>query len=355
MGAPFLSSNPSRLVSTEPGAPNVNPVHPPAPVSSYLDLDEVHTASSEVGQRTGSSRKRKRETSLGQVQKSPFGSPAARNMPTLHEQYHGPHLSSGSEKMSDSPPAACRSRRDQQGREQTYSGSFLDRPGDDTDQHSPSVVRARPGPSSGCSSRRNMISLQPPPAPIEGSQCVDDKVTSFLQDRFMEDTLGWNEFSRDRAHVGSLNNVALLTAYWFAQKRLESWVDSRLPKHLNYKIVGVVSSFIYFILVSGPGNVDFFGSQVHVFDALGVTENWYKECNETLSLVIAYGEGGERWESPRAVAACRDLEPPKLRHPSPSHGTGSSGGPTSLLILLREVHEDYCDRIRGCVGQGRGE
>jgi hypothetical protein len=98
-----------------------------------------------------------------------------------------------------------------------------------------------------------------------------------------------------------------------------------------------------------------FGSQGHVFDALGVTDDWYRECNETLSLVIAYGERGERWESPRAVAACRDRAPPKLRHPSPSHGTGSSGGPADLLVLLREVHEEYCERIRGRIGQGRGE
>ena len=66
---------------------------------------------------------------------------------------------------------------------------------------------------------------------------------------------------------------------------------------------------------------------------------------------IAYGERGERWESPRAVAACRDRAPPKSRHPS--HGTGSSGGPTDLLMLLREVHEEYCERIRGPNGQGR--
>ena len=66
--------------------------------------------------------------------------------------------------------------------------------------------------------------------------------------------------------------------------------------------------------------------------------------------MIAYGERGERWESPRAVAACRDRAPPKLRHPS--HGMGSSG-PTDLLILLREVHEEYCERVRGHNGQGR--
>jgi hypothetical protein len=143
--------------------------------------------------------------------------------------------------MSDSPPAAYRSQRGQQGREQTYSGSFLDRSGYDTDQPSPSAVLARPGPSSGGSSGRKVISLQPPPTPMEGSQRMHDKVASFLQDRFMEDTLDWNEFSRDRAHVGSLNNVVLLRVYWFAQKRLDTWVGSRLSKRLNYKKVEIVS------------------------------------------------------------------------------------------------------------------
>jgi hypothetical protein len=35
-------------------------------------------------------------------------------------------------------------------------------------------------------------------------------------------------------------------------------------------------------------------SQGHVLDALRVTDDWYRECNDTLSLVIAYGERGER-------------------------------------------------------------
>jgi len=92
-------------------------------------------------------------------------------------------------------------------------------------------------------------------------------------------------------------------------------------------------------------------SQEHVLDALGVTDDWYRECNETLSLVIAYGERGERWESPRAVAACRDRAPPKSRYLS--LGTGSSRGPTDLLVVLREVHEEYCERICGSNGQAR--
>jgi hypothetical protein len=65
---------------------------------------------------------------------------------------------------------------------------------------------------------------------------MHDKVASFLQDMFMEDALEWNKFSRDCAHVGSLNNAALLRIYWFAQGRLETWVGSRLPKHLNKKV-----------------------------------------------------------------------------------------------------------------------
>ena len=71
------------------------------------------------------------------------------------------------------------------------------------------------------------------------------------------------------------------------------------------------------------------------------------------SLVIEYGERGERRESPRrrVVAACRDRALPILRHPS--HGTGSSGEPTGLLMLPREVHGEYCERIRGRNGQRR--
>jgi len=34
--------------------------------------------------------------------------------------------------------------------------------------------------------------------------------------------------------------------------------------------------------------------------------------------------------------------PPKSRHPS--RDAGSSGGPTDLLLLLREVHGEYCER-----------
>ena len=41
----------------------------------------------------------------------------------------------------------------------------------------------------------------------------------------------------------------------------------------------------------------------------------------------------------RLVAACRDRAPPISRHAG--HGTGSSGGPTDLLMLFREMHEEY--------------
>ena len=90
--------------------------------------------------------------------------------------------------------------------------------------------------------------------------------------------------------------------------------------------------------------------QGHVLDALGVTDDWYRECNETLSLVIGYCER-ERWECLHAVAACRDHAPPKSYHSS--HGTGYSGGLTDLITLLCEVHEEYCETVRGHNGQGR--
>jgi hypothetical protein len=180
MAAPFLSSNSSSLVSTGSGAPVMNAVNPLTPVSNYLGLDGIHTAPSEVGQWSSGARKRKREASVGQVQQSPFGSPAARNISTLHEQPSGRpwksrrnsnRISSDDDGgyMSDSPPAAYRPQRVEQRREQTHSGSFLDRSGHETDQPSSSVVRSRPGPSDGCSSDRKMSSLlQPAPAPLEG-------------------------------------------------------------------------------------------------------------------------------------------------------------------------------------------
>ena len=43
--------------------------------------------------------------------------------------------------------------------------------------------------------------------------------------------------------------------------------------------------------LSDCNNVPF--SQGHVLDAPGVTDDWYRECNTTLSLVIVYGERGE--------------------------------------------------------------
>jgi hypothetical protein len=83
---------------------------------------------------------------------------------------------------------------------------------------------------------------------MKGFQRMHDKVASFLQDKFMEDALEWNEFSRDCAHVGSLSNAALLRIYWFAQGRLETWVGSRLPKHLNNKKVEIVSFLCLFFV-----------------------------------------------------------------------------------------------------------
>ena len=176
----------------------------------------------------------------------------------MHEQHFGrpwksrrnnPISSSdGGGYMSDSSPAAYRPQRVQQRREQSHSGPFLDRSEHETDQPSPSVVRSRPEPLDGCSSYRKMSSLlQPPPAPMESSQCMHDRMASFLQVRFMEDVLEWNEFFRDRAQIGSLSNAALLRVYWFAQGRLETWVGSRLPKHLNKKVEIVSFSCLCFV------------------------------------------------------------------------------------------------------------
>src|SRR6266702_2871810 len=93
-----------------------------------------------------------------------------------------------------------------------------------------------------------------------------------------------------------------------------------------------------------PSHADAPYTQKHVLGALGITEDWYRECNETLSLAIAYGEGGERCEDARAVAASRDRTQKKRTRNS---------GPTDLLVLLRQVHEEYCERVNARRGEGQ--
>ena len=277
MPAPFLSSNPSPLVSTGPAAPSLNMAHPLTPVSTDLGVHPTPPTHKEVGQWPGGSRKRKRETSLNRMQQPPFASPQGRGlantidasaapratMPTSHEHYTRPWKSRRSDPfdggyMSDSPPVVYRGQRAAQRKDQIASGSRLHFSGYESDQPLPSmrtrlssgVLAAAQEPHQGSERRvSSLLLLQPPPTPMEGSQRMHDKVVSFLQDSFMEDAAHWNEFTRDRAHVGSLSNAALLRVYWFAQGRLDTWAGSRLPKHLNYKKVEIVSKHPFAIVV----------------------------------------------------------------------------------------------------------
>ena len=221
----------------------------------------------EVGQRPDGARKRKRETSLSHIQRLPFDSPESRSFTntvesatartmTPHEHHTRPWKSRRSDPispfdggyMSDSPPVAYRGHKRAHRKGQVASGSHMYHSGYETDQPLPSVrarvssgIMAAPEQHQG-SDRRVSSLLQPPPTCMEGSQRMYDKVVSFLRDNFMEDASHWNEFTRDRAHVGSLSNVALLRVYWFAQERLNNWIGSRLPKHLTYyKKVEMVS------------------------------------------------------------------------------------------------------------------
>ena len=243
----------------------MNNAHLLTPVSNHLDLDGIHTTPSDhkgAGQWSVGARKRKRETSLSHIQ---LGTPescnlsntvdspvAARSLSTSHDHYgrvsksrrNNPISSFDGGYMSDSPPAAHRSQKDRR-REKAHPGSRLDRSGYETDQPLPSVRARQPSgmtTAQGSSDRgRTSSLLQPPPIPMEGPQRIHDKAVSFLQDGFMEDSVHWNEFARDRTQVGSLSNVALLRIYWFAHGRVEAWVGSRLPKHLSHKKVEIVS------------------------------------------------------------------------------------------------------------------
>ena len=269
MHTQFFGSNPSPLVNPGPTSSLLNTAHLLTPVSTHLDLDGVRaTPPTHKEERSGGPRKRKRETSLGRKQQSPFGSPQSRNPTniidasaaarTSHGQYTRPWKSRRSEPTSsfdggyasDSPPAAYRGQRAQR-KDQIVPGSRVHVSGYETDQPTPSM---RSRLSSGVmaaqeqhqsSERRVSSLLQPPPtpSPVEGSQRVHDEVVAFLQEKFTEDPSHWKEFTRDRSQVESLSNAALLRIYWFAQDRLDTWVGSRLPKHLNSRKVEIVGPF----------------------------------------------------------------------------------------------------------------
>jgi hypothetical protein len=59
-------------------------------------------------------------------------------------------------------------------------------------------------------------------------------------------------------------------------------------KHLNHKKVEIASCRCSSVFMF----CGIFLTVIHVFDALGATDDWYRECNESLSLVN--GERGER-------------------------------------------------------------
>jgi hypothetical protein len=181
MPAPFLVSNPSSLVSTGPGAPVMNTGHPLMPVSNPLGLNGIHTTPFEVGQLSGEESTRERPASVrcdnrhSVLPRQKICPPCRSNTVAAHGSSDG---TTPSLLLMLVDTCTIRLPQVQQRREQTHSGSFLDRSGYDTDQPSPSAVRARSGLSSvsnaaQCSSSSDCkmsSQLQSPPAPLESSQ-----------------------------------------------------------------------------------------------------------------------------------------------------------------------------------------
>jgi hypothetical protein len=256
-----------------PVVPVSNTTHPLTPMSNVLDLEGIPATPlnlEEPGQWALGARKRKRGTSVSHIQPPLFDSSDGRNLtspfdvsartvPTPYEHDSRPRKSrrsnplitpfDGGGYMSDSPPTTTlRAQR----KDQIASSSRL---------HSSAGYETEPSvrPSGGetmvvaqeqrhgGSDRRIRSLLQPPPTPSESAaQRMRDKVISFLQDDFMQDASKWNEFTRDRAQIGSLSNVMLLRIYWFAQEQVDKWLGTRAPPHLNYKEVEIVSFFFWF-------------------------------------------------------------------------------------------------------------
>src|ERR1700733_917097 len=137
--------------------------------------------------------------------------------------------------------------------------------------------------------------------------------------------------------------------YWLARGQLENWVGSRLPKHLNNKRGEIVSCRCCSVFMSSGifdcNNVVRF-SRGHVLGAMGVTDDWYRECNETLSLVIAYGKRGR---DGRALALSLRVV---IAH-CPNRVIRVTVREVQEGPLIFSCYEEYCERIRGRNGQGR--
>lgn len=336
---PTVSSIAAPLISTGPFAKISTMTQPLTPISNGLGLDSTLTTpfhQRDSVQRVGGAKKRKREASLTHIQPPlVYDAPDGGNLVQAPET-SGQVMSSPSEHnprprksrrnrsissfddgyKSDSPSGTYRGSKSLR-KDLGPSTSHLHHAGYETDQPL-SSVRSRPssrareqhqGPDRKVGSR-----LQLPPNTTDNARRLHDKIVSFLQNEFTQDAPSWNDFSQNCAQTRSLSNAMLLKVYWYAQGRLDDWVGAWTPERLRHKKVEIK----------------------HVLGALGVTGDWYRECNETLSLAIAYGEGGERCEDARAVAASRDRTQKKRTRNS---------GPTDLLVLLRQVHEEYCERV----------
>ncbi|KAI9456607.1 hypothetical protein F5148DRAFT_366913 [Russula earlei] len=199
MPSSFFSPSTSTLATPGPATPVLNKAHPIAPLSINLDLDGIHTTSGhkEVDPWSGRTRKRKREASLGHIQRSPLDSPESHNFtsvtdasaatrptPTPPEHYARPWKSKRADPisnpdcggyMSDSPPTPHRrlraQRRDPIASTSTPSSHHT---GYETDQPFSSVpLRLSSGKMTAQeqyqgSDRELSLLLQPPPTPSGG-------------------------------------------------------------------------------------------------------------------------------------------------------------------------------------------
>ncbi|KZV77067.1 hypothetical protein PENSPDRAFT_747279 [Peniophora sp. CONT] len=142
---------------------------------------------------------------------------------------------------------------------------------------------------------------------------IDIKMAGRLTNTLRMDGFGFKDFGEKLTAGQGLSNERALHWYRWVHEKVQKYANgtARAPAECERRLV----------------------EAKHVLAAMQVTEEWYMIVRETLSMMLAYGPGGQRGANPRVVQAAADRKPGDAR-------LGVVRW-TRLLLLLREVHEEW--------------
>ncbi|VDC01836.1 unnamed protein product [Peniophora sp. CBMAI 1063] len=142
---------------------------------------------------------------------------------------------------------------------------------------------------------------------------IDQMMAARLTNTLRMDGFGFKDFQEKLTAGQALSNERALHWYRWVHEKVQKYANetARAPAECERRLV----------------------EPKHVLAAMQVTEEWYGIVRETLSMMMAYGPGGQRGANPRVVQAATDKKPRDAR-------LGVVRW-THLLLLLREVHDEW--------------